>query len=124
MEYNKQIEELTDLVRQYYKIDVTNTSNGDKLNELVSKISALFFYLTSVRVYFHELHNYEVLSLMKEKDENGKNIAFNRAEIMADEKYPELYKLRYLMDATKDLIQTMRTNISYIKKERELSITN
>jgi hypothetical protein len=113
MKIEKQLEELTVLVREYYK---TSTSDGQTLNELLKKITALLFYLTTVRSEVHdEFQNY----IHNKTRDKGMSVA--RAENEAHVNYPAMYRLRHILDSANDVVGAIRTNISYLKKESDWS---
>jgi len=106
----KQLNELLGLIREYYK---TGTDDGVALNEILKKVTALLFYLTSVRAEVHNEFQVYIYELVKE----GSSVA--RAENEAHVKFPAMYRLRHILDAANDVVGAIRTNISYIKKEVE-----
>ena len=112
-DFEKQINELTDLVRLYYK---TSPNDGQALNSILNKISCLFFYLVTVRSEVHDAFQSYIYEKTKDK---GMSVA--RAENEAHVAYPQMYQLRHTLDATNEVIGAIRTNISYLKKEIELS---
>ena len=104
-----ELEKLNDYVNQYYKC---NRSDGETLLMLLQKITALLYYLESVRSEVHDAYEGEVFKLVK----SGKSVA--RAVNEASVTYPQMYQLRRIMDAGYRVVDAIRTNISYIKNER------
>lgn len=113
MKAEKQLSELTDLIRDYYTCAV---NDGNKLNELLKKITALLFYLTTVRAEFHD--EFQTYIYNKTKD---KGVSVARAENEAHVAYPMMYRLRHALDSANEVVGAIRTNISYLKKEHEWS---
>ncbi len=112
MNHQKQIEDLNHLVNEYYKC---NLSDGDKLTTLHQKITGILYYLETLRAEVHDAFQSSIYELVKEK----KSVA--RAENESHVKYPEMYQLRRVMDAGWRVADSIRTNISYLKNERNSS---
>lgn len=112
MTFRKQIEELNKYVNEYYKC---NLQDGEQLSTLLQKITGLLYYLETVRAETHDLFETKVFNLVKE----GATVA--RATNEANVAYPEMYQLRRIMDAGYKITDAIRTNISYLKSERQSS---
>lgn len=107
-----QIEKLNRYVNRYYNC---NRQDGNELSLLLQKITAILYYLESVRSEIHDHYEIEVFSLVK----GGHTVA--RAVNEANVKYPMMYQLRRIMDAGYKITDAIRTNISYLKSEKQSS---
>jgi hypothetical protein len=105
----KELEKLNHYVNEYYKC---NRQDGETLLMLLQKITALLYYLESVRSEIHDAYEGKVFELVKD----GQSVA--RAVNEANVTYPQMYQLRRLMDAGYRVVDAIRTNISYLKHER------
>lgn len=106
----EQINKLNKYVNRYYNC---NRQDGNELSLLLQKITALLFYLESVRSDVHDLYENEVYNLVK----GGASVA--RAVNEANVKYPHMYQLRRIMDGGYRIADAIRTNISYLKSEKQ-----
>lgn len=106
----EQIETLNYYVNKYYNCDRTN---GNELSLYLQKITALLYYLESVRSEIHDQYEKEVFELVK----SGNSVA--RAVNEANVKYPMMYQLRRIMDGGYRVADAIRTNISYLKSEKQ-----
>jgi len=109
---SKQIADLSEYVNRYYKC---NLQDGNELSELLQKITGLLFYLETVRCEIHNLYESEVFKLVK----GGASVA--RAINEANVKYPTMYQLRHVMSSGYKIVDAIRTNISYLKSEKQQS---
>ena len=82
---------------------------------LLQKITGLLFYLESVRSSTHDLFETKVFNLVKEKQSVSR--AINEAHV----EFPEMYQLRRIMDGGYRIVDAIRTNISYLKSEKQQS---
>jgi hypothetical protein len=110
----KQIEILTEYVKAYYDCDRTN---GEDLMHLLQKITGTLFFLEHNRSKFHALYESKVFELV------GKGNSVARAVNEANNEYPEMYQLRRVMDGGYRIVDAIRTNISYLKSEKQ-SVNN
>lgn len=106
----EQINKLNKYVNRYYNC---NRQDGNELSLLLQKITALLFYLESVRSEIHDMYESEVYNLVK----GGASVA--RAVNEANVKYPQMYQLRRIMDGGYRIADAIRTNISYLKSEKQ-----
>ena len=106
----KQIADLSQFVNLYYKCD---RNDGDQLSYLLQKITGILFFLETVRSEVHDLYENKVFNLVKE----GNSVA--RAVNEANVKYPTMYQLRRIMDGGYRITDAIRTNISYLKSEKQ-----
>lgn len=105
---NRQIEKLDKLVLEYYE---SNNTDGNKLSELHQKITGVLYFLEESRAIYHDKWQVCVFKLVNE----GKSVSASENE--AHKTYPEMYKLRRLMDAGYRVSDSIRTRISYLKSE-------
>lgn len=106
---SKQIEDLNAYVNRYYNC---NRQDGNELSLLLQKITALLYYLESVRSDVHDLYENKVYELVKD----GSSVA--RAINEANVEYPQMYQLRRIMSSGYRIVDAIRSNISYLKSER------
>jgi hypothetical protein len=111
-EHIEQINLLNGHVNEYYNC---NLQDGNQLSVLIQKITALLYYLESVRSSTHDKYENHVFNLVK----GGSTVS--RAINEANVKYPEMYQLRRIMDGGYRIVDAIRTNISYLKSERQSS---
>jgi len=114
MNFQKQIEDLNKYVKEYY---TCNLQDGNQLSKLIQKITGLLYYLETERSKTHDLYENEVFNLVK----GGASVA--RAVNESNVKYPEMYQLRRIMDGGYRIVDAIRTNISYLKSEKQ-SVNN
>ena len=105
-----QITKLNKYVNRYYNC---NRQDGNELSLYLQKITAILYYLESVRSDVHDLYENEVYELVK----GGASVA--RAINEANVKYPQMYQLRRIMDGGYRIADAIRTNISYLKSEKQ-----
>jgi len=112
MKFQKQIEDLNKYVNMYYKC---NLQDGNELSLYLQKITGLLFYLETERSKSHDLYESAVFKLVK----GGSSVAraINEANVL----YPEMYQLRRIMDGGYRVADAIRTNISYLKSEKQTS---
>lgn len=104
----KELDKLNRYVNEYYNC---NRQDGEKLLMLLQKITALLYYLETVRGEVHDAYEGKVFELVKD----GQSVA--RAINEANVTYPQMYQLRRLMDGAYRVVDAIRTNISYLKSE-------
>ncbi len=109
-DHAEQIKLLSDHVNDYYKCDL---SDGNQLSTLMQKITGLLFFLETVRSETHDLFETKVFNLVK--DGNSVARAVNESHVI----YPEMYQLRRIMDGGYRIVDAIRTNISYLKSEKQ-----
>lgn len=106
----KEIEQLNSFVNEYYKL---NLNDGDRLNYLLQKITGLLYYLETVRSTKHDEFQSAIYVKVKDK------MTVARAENESHVEHPEMYLLRRVMDAGYRIVDAIRTNISYLKSEKQ-----
>ena len=110
MKFEKQLSDLNKYVNEYYSC---NLQDGNKLSLLMQKITGLLYYLETERSKTHDLYENAVFKLVK----GGSTVA--RAVNEANVLYPEMYQLRRIMDGGYRIVDAIRTNISYLKSEKQ-----
>ena len=111
---DEQVEKLNSFINEYYKSGL----DGVKLNELGKNISALLYYLESVRSEIHNEFQINIDQLIEEG--NSVSRATNKTHV----DYPAMYQLRDLMKAGYEVLGMIRTNISFLKQEMSSNINN
>lgn len=101
----KHLENITNLIDRYNTLSI---SSAPELSHILRQLTCELFYLEKFRSEYQELHN----GIMH--DFKGSVAA---SLILANEKYPELYMLRRIMNAAYRVVDALRSNISVIKKE-------
>jgi len=108
MKFEKQIEQLNAEMQKYYGCDL---QNGKELNERLQKIGGLLYYLTTVRAYFHNLYE----THLKELVDSGTSVS--AAQNACNVKYPEMYRLRRLLEDAQRIHTALQVHISWLKAE-------
>jgi len=107
------IKHIDECVKEYRQMEVLE---GNRLNELLREISGTLHYLEGVR---SEVHN-EWQILVSKLVSDGNSVA--RAENQAHIEFPLMYLLRHKMNSSYEVIGAIRTNISYLKSERNATM--
>lgn len=108
----KAVEHISAQIKLYRETDIMD---GEQLNNCLQQIAATLFYLESERSKVHD----QWQSCVQKFVLNGKPV--NRAENEAHVLYPEMYLLRRIMDSAYEVIGAIRTNISWLKSEKNIS---
>jgi len=99
---------LTSFSTRVEKYGKLKWNEGGEISELMKDLTVILCHLEQERKEAHEKWNHLVFTF------EG---SVSRAEISANEEVPELYQLRRIMQAGYRVVDAMRSNISYIKKE-------
>ncbi len=110
MKFQQQLTDLNSYVNAYYSCSL---QDGEELSMLLQKITGLLFYLETVRAETHDLFESRVFNLVKEGNSVAR--ATNEAHVL----HPEMYQLRRIMDGGYRIVDAIRTNISYLKSEKQ-----
>jgi len=110
MTFQTEIEDMNKYVNQYYKCDL---QDGNELSTLIQKITGLLYFLETVRSSTHDLYETKVFNLVKD------GASVSRAVNEANVEFPEMYQLRHIMTSGYKVVDAIRTNISYLKSERQ-----
>jgi len=113
MKFEQQLKELTSYIEVYNSVSL---NDGEQLNYLLQKINTILFYLESERAKYKQLYEIKIYELTTDK-----KLAVNRAVNFAEVEIPELYLLRRIMDSGYRVSDAIRTNISFLKNERNHS---
>ena len=106
----KQIADLKSFVNLYYR---SKRQDGEELSMLLQKITGILFFLETVRSEVHDLYESKVFELVKEGNSVAR--AVNEANVI----YPQMYQLRHIMSSGYKIADAIRTNISYLKSEKQ-----
>lgn len=106
----KALDHISAQIKLYRESDIMD---GEQLNNCLQQVSATLFYLEGERAKVHD----QWQSCVQKFVLNGKPV--NRAENEAHVLYPEMYLLRRIMDSAYVVCDAMRTNISYLKSEKQ-----
>ena len=111
--FEKTLEDLTSYIMAY---DDTSLDDGENLNYLLKKITTTLTYLETERANFKKQYEKRVYELTTDK-----KMTVSRAVNFAEVEVPELYMLRRIMDSSYRVTDAIRTNISFLKNERNNS---
>lgn len=111
-EVNIAIDYISEQIAQYRRLDVYD---GEQLVRHLQQISATLFYLEKERAATHAQWQSTLNQLVLE------GMSVSRAENEAHVKHPEMYLLRRIMDSAYTSIDAIRTQISWIKSEKQNS---
>lgn len=106
----KAIEHISNEIMEYRKCGV---NDGEQLVRHLQQISATLFYLEKERAATHAQWQSTLNQLVLE------GMSVSRAENEAHVKHPEMYLLRRIMDSAYTSIDAIRTQISWIKSEKQ-----
>lgn len=111
--FEKTLENLTTYIQAY---DDVSLNDGENLNFLLQKINTTLFYLENERANFKKQYEQRIYELTTDK-----KMTVSRAVNFAEVEVPELYFLRRIMDSGYRISDAIRTNISFLKRERNNS---
>ena len=117
MEIIKTIESLKVQIDTYH---ATEKSDGNTLVELAQNISVYLFYLSEQKTQYHDKYQKRLHQLITQEKMN-----VNRAQNQCEVEIPELYRLRYFIRSGYEILNIIRTQVSYLKHEAtHTKITN
>lgn len=105
----KALDQLSKEISDYRKC---NFMDGNKIVEHCKQITGILFYLEKVRSDAHKDFQATLNRLVLD----GYSVA--RAENEAHVKHPEMYMLRRIMDGAYEVVNAIRSNLSWIKMEK------
>jgi hypothetical protein len=107
------LNKITDSIIQYREMgDKLVFQDAEQLSVLLKDISANLFFLETHRDNAAREFNTVLYNEIK----NGNSVS--GSEIVAKQRVPELYQLRRLMTSAYKVQDAIRTNISFLKQER------
>ena len=98
-----------ELIAEVQKLE--DIMNGKELNNLLKELTTGLYYLETIRTTAQK--HYE--GIIHNKVNEGFSVA--RATNQANVEIPEMYKLRRILESGYRVVDSMRTNISFIKSE-------
>lgn len=110
MQMEDSLNEIISIIDEYNKAELTKQT-GNLLNAYLQSLTTNLFYLEIIRSDYHKRCEKLIFDLTRGDWTNAK--ATNRANA----EYPELYLLRRVMTSAYKVVESIRTNISYIKQE-------
>jgi len=105
----KALDHIINQVKLYRKTDIMD---GETLISILQQITATLHYLETERAIYHNNFQVVINGLILE----GKSVA--RAENEAHIQVPEMYLLRHVMSSSYEVVGAIRSQISWIKSER------
>ena len=108
----KAIDILSDNIMKYRQ---SQQVSGDEICEYMRQISGILFYLETERAMYHDSFQNKVNELVLA----GDSVA--RSENKAHVEVPEMYKLRRIMDSAYSVLDAMRSQLSWLKQEKNIS---
>ena len=103
------LEHITSEITKYRQ---TSVDDGEALVSILQQITTTLFYLEKERAEYHTKFQDEINLLILE----GNSVA--RSENQAHVKVPEMYLLRHIMSSAYEVVGALRTQISWLKSER------
>jgi len=101
------LDELTTYIEIYKSSEVND--DGNTLSECLKHITSALYFLEIERAKYHEKYQ-EIIHRL-----TLKGTPVNRAENEAHVLVPEMYQLRRIMDSAYTVVDSIRTQISWIK---------
>lgn len=111
--FEKALENLTSFIQAY---DDSSLNDGENLNYLLQKITTTLFYLDVEREKYKREYDKIIHNLTTDK-----KLSVARAVNFADVEVPEVYLLRKITESGYRISDAIRTNISFLKNERNNS---
>lgn len=99
---------IAELIEEYNSTDIFD---GNTLNKQLKELTSRLYHIETMRTKAHE--DYE--KIIHNKVAEGFSVA--RATNEANVEVPEMYKLRRLLESGYRVVDSMRTNISFLKSE-------
>ena len=105
----KALDHIIDNVKKYRACAV---DDGEQLVSILQQLTATLFYLEKERADYHDKFQCIINALVLE----GKTVS--RAENQAHVDIPQMYMLRHVMSAGYEVVGALRSQISWLKTER------
>jgi hypothetical protein len=93
--------------------DSVSLNDGEQMSQILQKLTVTLFYLETERSAFKKQYEQVVYDLTSDK-----KLSVARALNIAEVQVPELYMMRRIMDSAYRVCDAIRTNISFLKNER------
>lgn len=103
---------LDHIINQVKKYRATGVDDGEALVGILQQLTATLFYLEKERAEYHTKFQ-EVINLLILE---GNSVS--RSENQAHIQVPEMYMLRHVMSSAYEVVGALRTQISWLKTER------
>ena len=104
---NEVLNKIADIIEDYN----TSELDGVKLNNHLKMLTSYLYYIETIRTEAHEKFE----AVIHDKVKEGFSVA--RATNEANVEVPEMYRLRRLLESGYRVVDSMRTNISFLKSE-------
>jgi len=102
------LEKVNALVQSYE----ATSDDAVTLIEIQQSLSCNLQYLVNLKVDIHEAYQKYVFNLV-----STEKVSIANAKTRADIQYPELYRIKSIIDASYKVLDTIRTHISFLKAE-------
>ncbi len=108
-ELQQQLDYLTSQIQLYKE---TDPIDGNQFVEILQQVTSTLYFLEGERAIFHDKYQ----TIINQMVLSGSSV--NKAENEAAVKVPEMYKLRHVLTSAYECVNAMRSQISWIKQER------
>lgn len=110
MKLEKLLDQYRGLVNDYYACEYTEV---ETIVQLMKSLSCVLASMETLRTEAYKKHNAILFKYTG---------PVSRGQIEADDRVPELYMLRRIMNAGYRVVDAMRSNISFVKMEMQNSV--
>ena len=107
---DKALNTLADNIKAYRTCDL---QDGDELLRILQRITGVLHYLETERAKCHNTFQTRVGKLILE----GNSVA--RSENIAHTEIPEMYMLRHVMSSGYEVVNAIRSTVSWLKSEKQ-----
>ena len=90
----------------------TPESDGQTLLQIAQQMSSILYFISEEKTRKHKAFQQTLYDLITHEKMN-----VNRAENYANVLHPELYQLRYILRAGYEILNIIRSQVSYLKQE-------
>lgn len=108
----KALDHITAEIKKYREL---KELNGDILCSILQQLTGTLFYLEKIRSDYHDKWQNKVNQLIID------GASVSRAENIAHKEIPEMYMLRRIMESSYKVVEAIRSNLSWLKNERNNS---
>jgi len=109
-DFEKALENIADNIKEYRGM---KNLDGNRLNLILKELTGTLHYLEQFR---SDVHNTFQISV---KEFQGKGMSNAAAMNESHIKHPEMYQLRHIMNSAYEVVNAIRTNISWLKIEMQ-----